>query len=58
MEGIGLASACYREHVPWIVAKAICDWGAIKTDDHQPEAARQAIGFCLDLVNLLPPGPP
>lgn len=56
MEGIGVAAACHRENIPWILAKGICDWGEIKTDDHQPEAARQSIKFCLDLVGLLPIG--
>jgi nucleoside phosphorylase len=55
MEGVGLASACHRENVPWILAKAICDWAAIKTDDYQPEAARQSISFCLDILRFLPP---
>jgi nucleoside phosphorylase len=56
MEGIGLASACHRENIPWLLAKAICDWGAVKTDDHQAEAATKALGFCLDVVGVLPAG--
>jgi nucleoside phosphorylase len=56
MEGIGLAAACHRENVPWILAKAICDWGEIKNDDHHSEAATKSIGFCIELVKLLPLG--
>jgi 5'-methylthioadenosine/S-adenosylhomocysteine nucleosidase len=56
MEGIGLASACHRENVPWLLVKAICDWGAVKTDDHQDEAATKSLAFCLDVVCALPAG--
>jgi nucleoside phosphorylase len=56
MEGIGVAAACHRKNKPWLLAKGICDWGEIKTDDHQLAAARQSITFCLDILNLLVPG--
>lgn len=54
MEGIGLASACHGSSVPWLLAKAICDWGTIKTDTHQQQAAEKSVHFCIDLVKLLP----
>lgn len=56
MEGIGVASACHRENIPWLLAKAICDWGVVKTDDHQTDAATKSLAFCLDVVWALPAG--
>ncbi len=39
MEGVGLFAAAERRHVPWLLAKAICDFGANKQNDDQPLAA-------------------
>ena len=44
MEGVGLAAAAVRNGVPWILVKAICDWGDGKKDaKHQPLAAAAAV---------------
>ena len=50
MEGIGLVSACERHGTPWLLAKAICDWGFGKTSDAQADAARRSVEFCLDFL--------
>lgn len=43
MEGVGFAAAADRERVPWILVKAICDWGdGKKHKKHQPLAATAA----------------
>jgi nucleoside phosphorylase len=43
MEGVGLAAAAVRHGVPWILVKAICDWGDGKKDEkHQALAAAAA----------------
>jgi nucleoside phosphorylase len=43
MEGAGLWSAAERLKVPWILVKAICDWGdGTKIGKHQPLAAAAA----------------
>jgi nucleoside phosphorylase len=40
MEGAGLYAAAVRHRVPWIVVKAICDWGdGAKDDKHHALAA-------------------
>ncbi|MGP0067233.1 MAG: hypothetical protein ACLQGP_27020 [Isosphaeraceae bacterium] len=46
MEGAGLAAAAHRQGIPWIVAKAICDWGdGTKHGGHQPLAAAAAVSL-------------
>lgn len=50
MEGIGLASACQRRKVDWLLVKGICDWGYNKDDKHQAAAARGAVKFCFGVV--------
>ena len=46
MEGAGLAAAAHRHGVPWIMAKAICDWAdGAKHDGHQPLAAAAAMSL-------------
>jgi len=42
MEGAGLYAAAERRGRPWIIIKAICDWGYGKDKTHQPLAARNA----------------
>jgi len=43
MEGAGLVAASGRLNTPWILAKAICDWGdGQKHSKHQPLAAAAA----------------
>lgn len=42
MEGVGLFAASERRHVAWLLAKAVCDFGADKHDDDQPLAAAAA----------------
>ncbi|WP_327728900.1 hypothetical protein OG250_22465 [Streptomyces sp. NBC_00487] len=50
MEGGGIHAAAARRHVPWIVVKAVSDWGAGKTDDAQVPAARNAADFVTHMV--------
>jgi nucleoside phosphorylase len=46
MEGVGLAAAAVRDGVPWILVKAICDWGdGKKHKKHQPLAAAAAVSL-------------
>jgi nucleoside phosphorylase len=45
MEGAGIAAACYRRQVPWIIVKSICDWGENKGDEGHALAARRSIDF-------------
>jgi len=46
MEGVGLAAAAVRHGVPWILVKAICDWGdGKKHKKHQPLAAAAAVSL-------------
>lgn len=40
MEGAGLAAIATRRNVPWIVVKAIVDWGADKEGNNTPEHQR------------------
>lgn len=46
MEGAGLAAAAHRHQIPWIVIKAIVDWGTGKSansgEEHQRNIARGA----------------
>ena len=39
MEGVGLWAAADRRNTPWILVKAVCDFGTDKHDDDQPFAA-------------------
>jgi nucleoside phosphorylase len=46
MEGVGLSAAAVRHGVPWILVKAICDWGdGKKHKKHQPLAAAAAVSL-------------
>jgi nucleoside phosphorylase len=58
MEGAGLAAAAGRSSVPWILVKAICDWGdGKKHGKHQPLAAAAAVSLVhhiLSQKNVLP----
>jgi nucleoside phosphorylase len=46
MEGAGVAAAAGRMRVPWILVKAICDWGdGKKHGKHQPLAAAAAVSL-------------
>jgi nucleoside phosphorylase len=46
MEGAGLCAAAIRSSVPWILVKAICDWGdGKKHKKHQPLAAAAAVSL-------------
>jgi nucleoside phosphorylase len=46
MEGVGLTAAAVRHQVPWILVKAICDWGdGNKHKKHQPLAAAAAVSL-------------
>ncbi|WP_200308659.1 5'-methylthioadenosine/S-adenosylhomocysteine nucleosidase family protein [Streptomyces adelaidensis] len=51
MEGGGIHAAATRRHVPWIVVKAISDWGAGKTDEAHVPAARNAADFVVHMVS-------
>jgi nucleoside phosphorylase len=53
MEGAGIVSASHRRRVEWIVIKGIADWGYGKEEKQQELAARQAIGFSLQIPKLL-----
>ncbi|MFF0593665.1 phosphorylase family protein [Streptomyces antibioticus] len=50
MEGGGMYAAAARDRVPWIVVKAVSDWGAGKTDDVQAAAARNAADLVVRMV--------
>src|SRR5262249_36878169 len=46
MGGGGLCAAAIRSSIPWILVKAICDWGDGKKDKkHQPLAAAAAVSL-------------
>jgi nucleoside phosphorylase len=46
MEGAGFCAAAIRSSVPWILVKAICDWGdGNKHKKHQPLAAAAAVSL-------------
>ncbi|MFF2210880.1 phosphorylase family protein [Streptomyces antibioticus] len=51
MEGGGMYAAAARDRVPWIVVKAVSDWGAGKTDDVQAAAARNAADLVVRMVS-------
>ena len=47
MEGAGLAAACAREVVPWVLVKGVCDWAdGRKNDRYQEMAAAAAVSLC------------
>ena len=50
MEGAGVWAACQRARVRWLLCKGICDWGYNKGDDHQHQAARNAVHFAFGLI--------
>jgi nucleoside phosphorylase len=51
MEGAGVYAAASASSTPWIVIKAICDWGdGDKNDDHQSRAAKNATDFVVFLL--------
>jgi len=54
MEGSGVLSAAERENCNWIIVKAICDWGAKKTDAYQPQSATNAARYVLYVLGLFP----
>ena len=54
MEGSGVLSAAERENCNWIVVKAICDWGAKKTDAYQPQSAQNAARYVLYVLDFFP----
>lgn len=54
MEGAGILSASERENCNWIVVKAICDWGAKKSDNFQPKAAENSFKFIFDVLMQFP----
>lgn len=48
MEGAGVAAACHRNRVDWLIVKAVCDWGdGAKHDEYQEMAAAAAVDLCL-----------
>jgi nucleoside phosphorylase len=50
MEGSGFWSAASRNGTPWILVKAVCDWGdGKKHKQYQELAAASAISLCLDV---------
>lgn len=52
MEGVGIYSACQRANKPWIIIKAISDFGGLidKTDEYQKIAAENAAAFARDII--------
>lgn len=54
MEGAGILSAAERKACDWILVKAICDWGAKKTDEYQPQAAKNAFQFIFYVLKEFP----
>ena len=54
MEGSGVLSAAERENCNGIVVKAICDWGAKKTDAYQPQSAQNAARYVLYVLDFFP----
>jgi nucleoside phosphorylase len=56
MESAGLYAAAAATKHDWILIKGIADWGAGKTDTHQPAAARHAADFVADLIAQIYPG--
>ncbi|WP_166664479.1 5'-methylthioadenosine/S-adenosylhomocysteine nucleosidase [Actinophytocola oryzae] len=60
MEGAGFHASARHAGVPWILVKAISDFGVDKTDEHQAEAACNAARFVIHMVEIgalrTPPG--
>lgn len=54
MEGAGVYAAAYRDHVDWIVVKAICDWANGHKGEHKKErqghAAKNAADFAFHVL--------
>lgn len=50
MEGAGVVAACLRNQIPWIIVKAICDWGENKGNEKQPQAAQNAFEFVFKMI--------
>jgi nucleoside phosphorylase len=47
MEAVGVSTACAERGIPWIVVKAVCDWGDGEKDDRfQSVAALNAAHYC------------
>jgi nucleoside phosphorylase len=55
MEGAGLYAAAVNRDTPWIVIKAICDWGeqkrSRKEETNQQLAAANAAAFVVDVIS-------
>jgi nucleoside phosphorylase len=52
MEGVGLCAAAIRSSVPWILVKAISDWGdGKKHKKHQPLAAAAAVSLIYHVLS-------
>ena len=47
MEGMGVASTCFKKKIDCIIIKAICDWGTNKGDDYQYDAAKNSFDFII-----------
>jgi nucleoside phosphorylase len=50
MEGAGLMAACHVQQIPWVLVKAVCDWGYDKGDKHQNHASQNAIEFVYQTI--------
>jgi nucleoside phosphorylase len=50
MEGAGVAGACQRMNVPYVLVKGICDWATQKDKDHQRKAAENAMDLAMKLL--------
>jgi nucleoside phosphorylase len=50
MEGAGVAAACQRNHVPFVVVKGICDWAYKKEGNYQSMAAANAMDLAIRLL--------
>jgi nucleoside phosphorylase len=51
MEGAGFYAAADRRAIPWLIVKAICDWGYDKNKKHQEPAAKNACALIAALLN-------
>jgi nucleoside phosphorylase len=60
MEASGVASACERKKTPWIIVKAICDWGYDKQTpekvENQKAASNNAMSLIIDVLQLINQG--
>lgn len=52
MEAAGVYPFAMRANVEWGVVKAICDFGAQKTDEHHRRAAENAASFLTHMVSI------